>query len=523
MFKIIIADDEPVIIRGLKKMMNWERLNAEVIGEAANGEELLKKTEELKPDIIISDVAMPRKTGLDVIRQIRENGWKIKVIFLSGYQEFDYVKKAISYEAVDYLLKPGGQEELEQSILRAEKMLRTDSPMEYWEEEKDDMQTVFKKINSEYECRDLYSHFQEMGIETEGKQFVGVCFAISPELNRKVTDQNMRELLRFSIFKRIQDHLRENKCGFVIKREPNSSNVVLLMEKDCDEEWIKREIGRIRECIYGEYKTWLITGVGKCVEQAADLKYAYKTAKFSCELYYFCREEVVWYQEISREFCSSFEDYNSCYKELLDQILNRREEWTKTLSRILDIIENLHYGNRYAAENRSIAMAMDLFRDLQEYHVLTDGVREEYDRFTAKIRTQSTFRDLKKLVCIYLEKLIGENVCSGADSERESITLVKNYIQEHYAEDISLGSMAKMVYMNPYYFSTFFKKETGQNFKNYLVEVRMRQAMRLLMASDMKTYELAEAVGYHDVRTFTDKFREVFGDSPSAYKKRRKI
>ena len=164
MFKIIIADDEPVIIRGLKKMMNWERLNAEVIGEAANGEELLKKTEELKPDIIISDVAMPRKTGLDVIRQIRENGWKIKVIFLSGYQEFDYVKKAISYEAVDYLLKPVGQEELEQSILRAEKMLRTDSPMEYWEEEKDDMQTVFKKINSEYECRDLYGHFQEMGI-----------------------------------------------------------------------------------------------------------------------------------------------------------------------------------------------------------------------------------------------------------------------------------------------------------------------------------------------------------------------
>ena len=83
--------------------------------------------------------------------------------------------------------------------------------------------------------------------------------------------------------------------------------------------------------------------------------------------------------------------------------------------------------------------------------------------------------------------------------------------------------MAKIVYMNPYYLNTFFKKETGQNFKNYLVEVRMRQAMRLLMASDMKTYELAEAVGYHDVRTFTDKFREVFGDSPSAYKKRRKI
>lgn len=522
MFKIIIADDEPVIIRGLKKMINWERLSAEVIGEAANGEELLKKTEELKPDIIISDVAMPRKTGLDVIRRIRENGWKIKVIFLSGYQEFDYVKKAISYEAVDYLLKPVGQEELEQSILRAEKMLRTDSPMEYWEEEKDDMQTVFKKINSEYECRDLYGHFQEMGIETEGKAFIGACFAISPELNRKVTDQNMRELLRFSIFKRIQEYLREKKSGFVIKREPNSSNVILLLEKGQDDAWVQGEIGRIREHIYGEYKVWLITGIGKRVEQASDLKYAYKTAKFSCELYYFCEEEVVWYQDIAREFHSSFEDYNSCYKELLDRIFNRRGEWTRSLARILDIIENLHYGNRYAAENRCIAMTMDLYRDLQEYRVLTEDSREEYDRFTAKIRAQSTFRDMKKLVVGYLGKLMGERVLSGADNERETITLVKNYIQEHYAEDISLGTMAKMVYMNQYYFSTFFKKETGQNFKNYLVEVRMREAMKLLMCSEMKTYELAEAVGYHDVRTFTDKFREVFGDSPSAYKKRRK-
>ena len=109
---------------------------------------------------------------------------------------------------------------------------------------------------------------------------------------------------------------------------------------------------------------------------------------------------------------------------------------------------------------------------------------------------------------------MGERVLSGADNERETITLVKNYIQEHYAEDISLGTMAKMVYMNQYYFSTFFKKETGQNFKNYLVEVRMREAMKLLMCSEMKTYELAEAVGYHDVRTFTDKFREVFGGQP---------
>ena len=79
--------------------------------------------------------------------------------------------------------------------------------------------------------------------------------------------------------------------------------------------------------------------------------------------------------------------------------------------------------------------------------------------------------------------------------------------------------MAEIVYMNPYYFSVFFKKETGENFKNYLAEVRMKEAVRLLMQTDMKTYELAKAVGYNDVRSFTEKFKEYYGDSPSGYKK----
>ena len=103
MFKVILADDEPVIIRGLKKLIAWEKLNAEVIADACDGVELLEKIKKLHPDIIISDVAMPKMTGLDVIEEIQNNHWNIKVIFLSGYQEFDYVKTALNREAVDYL------------------------------------------------------------------------------------------------------------------------------------------------------------------------------------------------------------------------------------------------------------------------------------------------------------------------------------------------------------------------------------------------------------------------------------
>ena len=86
MFKIILADDEPIIIKGLRKMIKWEELNAEIVAEAKNGEELLKKIQEYEPDIVISDVAMPRMTGLDVIKAIRANESNTKVIFLSGFR-----------------------------------------------------------------------------------------------------------------------------------------------------------------------------------------------------------------------------------------------------------------------------------------------------------------------------------------------------------------------------------------------------------------------------------------------------
>ena len=228
MFKIILADDEPIIIKGLRKMIQWESLHAEIVAEAENGEELLERVREYSPDIVISDVAMPKMSGLDVIKKIRETDKKIKIIFLSGYQEFEYVRTAIRYDAQEYLLKPVGKEELEQAVLRAEQELKSDSPMEYWREEKSDMQTVFRKMNTDTEYKELYQHFKDMGIDIEGKAFTGVCFSLPRGFHKEIGNQDMEELLRFSIFKKIQEYVKKEKIGFVIKREVNSSNLILV-------------------------------------------------------------------------------------------------------------------------------------------------------------------------------------------------------------------------------------------------------------------------------------------------------
>lgn len=519
-YKIVLADDEPIIMRGLKKMIDWERLNAAVEGEANDGEQLMELIQKIQPDIVISDIAMPKVTGLEVIRFIKEHDLNIKVIFLSGFQEFSYAKEAITYGAVDYLLKPAAQEELEQSLLKAENQLRKDRPIELWEEE-NSFQALFRDMNSNQKYADLYEKFQELELETENRSFAGVCFAISNESEKNYPDKNKLTLLKFNVFKRIQDYLRKEKLGFVIKRSSNRMNTIFILPGESSSTPIDT-VEFIQNWISREYKITLIVGIGDVVTNPAEIKYAYKTAKFAFELHYFQPDPVICYKNVSREFHQSFENYSDSYGEFLQSVLNKDSTWLDKLQNCLNIIEDLHYGNRYAAENRCIALALDFYRDLKEYKLIdADGEKQaEYENQVGKLRNQNSYTDLKTNFIDYFRKFI-EKIYQNHKGESSVIYQVKEYIGEHFAEDISLDQIAKQVYMNPYYFSTFFKKETGQNFKSYLTEVRMKQALKILQKTNMKTYELAKAVGYKDVRTFADNFKEVYGESPAGFQKKR--
>lgn len=106
-----------------------------------------------------------------------------------------------------------------------------------------------------------------------------------------------------------------------------------------------------------------------------------------------------------------------------------------------------------------------------------------------------------------------------SDIYLEEINHLKHYIEQHYMEQLSLIKMAKVAYMNPYYFSAFFKKAIGKNFKCYLTEIRMKEAKKLVLNTDMRTYEIAEHVGYNNVRLFSDKFLEIYGKRPMEMKR----
>ena len=119
MLRAILADDEAVILKGLRKLIDWEKMGIQIVGEARDGKEALELIERVKPDLAVSDIAMPELDGLDMLKRIGEMGLYTKVIFVSGYQEFSYAKRAVKYGAVDYILKPVEQEELEAALKKA--------------------------------------------------------------------------------------------------------------------------------------------------------------------------------------------------------------------------------------------------------------------------------------------------------------------------------------------------------------------------------------------------------------------
>lgn len=158
MWKVVIADDEGVILQGLKKLIDWKKVDVELVGEARDGQQLKKVIEQTDPDIVIADIMMPHMTGLEVIRWYNEMHSHAKFIFVSGYQEFTYAKEALQSGAVDYLLKPVARKDFEDAVRKAIQKLEEQNTIEIFKEEDDEMQNLFREINDGqgFENAELY-------------------------------------------------------------------------------------------------------------------------------------------------------------------------------------------------------------------------------------------------------------------------------------------------------------------------------------------------------------------------------
>jgi two-component system, response regulator YesN len=521
MISLLLADDEPVIIRGLKKLLPWQSLGVEIVGEVNNGLELINVVEEKSVDIIISDICMPGLSGVEVIKKIRELNLNSKVIFISGFQEFSYAKEAMKHGAIDYLVKPVDKYELEKVILKAislvekERNVVTNQVKLNQFEKKNDIETSRKHLDSLIEGEMIYNSNGDFkqNFPLEGPLFSVALLEIDRIHNDSSWDDREKKLIQYSIGNLLDEVILQEKKGISYLKD--GKFVIILNHSNHVSQFLESLKDKINEFLHVS----ISIGVGIPVPYLEEVSHSYETANSALKTKYFLGyNQIIPYKEYTIKHLSE-KDLLVFQNRIMECfILANFNQLEESLQEMFKRIKEFTFGNQSLSISTCFSFVIALTQSLQKFSVNFSGWELDIYEIKSKMNQQDSYDGLQLVVQEIIYRLF--QLISDNNLNKETIIMmrVKKFIEEHYFEDITLETVASIAFMNPYYFSSFFKKQTKQNFKQYLTKIRMDHASHLLLHSDLLVYQVAEKVGYNNSRQFSDMFRRTFGSLPMDYK-----
>lgn len=520
--KILIADDEIQIRLGLSEGIPWESLGFEKIYTAENGIQALEVCKDYQPEVVITDIQMPGMSGLELGKEIKKLYQPVEVIILSGYSEFEYARDAITIRAFDYLLKPIRINELIERVEGAKLKVE-----QYHKEHK--IQNEFQVINRTRTLQQMIMSKQLLNADDEKKLLeltqitsskhimLGICSVDT--LVEKESDQLGRYLekcMHEILSKYEAQELYRERGNLIFAMSVFSENdrkrrLVALKEDmtECNNIWKTQyhntvsmavsNIGEIKELaiLFGDtenlLKKRMYCGGAVFLEQGTD-KESTKIVLNPINLV-----------ELKKRIeCFDYGHVHlylrEVFKELKDQKVTS-EDFVKSLC---EQLKNL------------------LLQTMSDKGIDIEGIFERNQVLLNEIPDYFTLDEYEEWVdTLYQLILQGLSQLSGKQHSRMILQAV-DFISKNYAENINLEMTAQHVNKSKNYFSYLFKKELGISFVEYLNQVRVEAAKKLLDTTDERTYEISEKVGYSDYKYFSSVFKKNTGMSPVHYKKRDK-
>ncbi|WP_201002235.1 response regulator [Paenibacillus glycanilyticus] len=524
MITVILADDEPIIIKGLKKLIPWDEKGIEITGEAWTGRGLLEEIEQKQPSLVITDISMPDGSGIDVLKEISRRGLRTKVIFISAYQEFSYAKDALALGAVDYLVKPIEKDLLLTAVDKALSVLREETEeMKYktkladyeHKNKKSQLEEVFDRlIEGDIRKEDAFEKLDALEAGYLQPQFTALL--LEPELptgDPRWGEHEMR-LLLFAIGNMAEEIVKRNTSSVLLRKGDrlcvvvNHTLQVNVLELACE----------IHSSVEGYLKIKLSIGVGIAAWELEGIKASYRTASDALGQVFFAEKDVVAYSQEKPETTVSEKELGDARQGTLLALLSKdRNRIDSALTVLLEQIEHYSLSNRERAVMACYGTIMEWSEGLEEVGIALDAGESELTYHLNVMHSFRRYGELKNYIR-EIATLLYKRLDAGGGKEAQQLLIIKDYIENHYMENITLEGAASKIFMNPYYFSSFFKKHTQMNFKQYLTEVRMKQALKLLLQTDLMVYEIAEQVGYNNARQFSDMFKKFYGKLPQEYK-----
>lgn len=501
MVSVFLVEDERIPRESIRENVSWEENGILFLGDASDGEMALPQILEKRPNILLTDIRMPFMDGLELSKIVREKLPDTKIILLSGFNEFDYAREAISLGISEYLLKPVSaadilgavakvRPEIERSQARKREVLG-DSRMQ--------REFFFSGLYSGFlgKPRQILERAEKLDISLSAVAYQAAILYLTPPATQAENDD-------VPLLHPPEDTLASGFNGWQI--------VYLLRAGDQGE--LERKCRELRDwCV----KTAAATGVqaalseGRAVSRLSDVAYSYQTAfqprqtvpagtkqGLSPASAPFDNAAMMGFlrtgkPSMIRRF---WESYRPALEEGFGSLMYRCYLYTE-----------LFFAVRKFCRETGIA--------------LPDAVVEP-NLLEKRIEADTSVGSLVDFACELCGDVIARRDQSGAGRYTPAAELAREYIDRHYADpELSLGSVAEAVRISPNHLSTVFKEKSGVGFSEYLTDVRIRQAKHLLVTTDLLAADVAERVGYQNFNYFSMLFKRVVGVSPSRYRRER--
>ena len=538
MLKVFLVEDEVVMRNGIKNNIPWEQEGFEFAGEASDGELAYPLIKKEKPDILITDIRMPFMDGLELSRLVKKELPQIKIIILSGYNEFDYAKTAINIGVTDYLLKPISSAKLLEAVKKVADMIEKEQDnarlIKRYEKEMEENILQEKHrlwgalASNRLSTIELLEKGQRLGIDFTASAYQVFLFKLmqegdatgcSEELNR--ASEKVNELAGSWEYVLSFDRSPEG-WAFLIKGESEEEVQSTYLET-------RKEL---LELVEGYPKVEYFGGIGNVVHRIGDIQTSYKEAAraFSSRFFMDANQiadsaEMV---KVQTEQDGKIDVSKMLSKKREHELVERflKNGTTEEVDSFLDeLFQNIGEQNCKSLLYRQYVV-MDLFFCASDFlgnlEIDIENLPEECRDINQIVEKAEDAENLR----YQIENLFTETMqLRDSHSKKKYSKLLedaKAFIDENYKHDeMSLNTVAAQVNISPSYFSTIFSSEMGQTFVEYLTHVRLEKAKELLMCSNMRTAEIGYEVGYKDSHYFSYIFKKVVGCSPKEYRNRK--
>lgn len=489
MLKLAIFDDEHIVLEGLKKMINWSHYDVELVGTASDGFEAMSLFIDRKPDIVLTDIRMPGIDGLHVIERILKEKPETICIVFSGFNEVEYLKKAIKLGVIDYLEKPITLSMIDEVMKR----------------------TI--KKNSENKRIEMLESTWQQNYQTQvEKAILDILMFGESKVDslRSLMGNKLNRLVGVTVLaakKEPKGILIHPDYEAIYVRNGREHLIVILYFNHGWEVYLNQIISSLGNVIIGVGKTYFT--LGEMINSYKEAQYAQRYVSFMSET------RILKYEDMEHSLRTPKELNKVEHKIISSLRMGERKELLQHLSLFVRKLEDQTYMPE-VKENLILNLIFKSIEILKEIDNESQTLLNEYFP-QQEIQNIPTWKDMVDWLYDQIEMLSNRIIESQYYMQQSVIDKACNYINNYWKESITLQDVADYVGMNPSYLSQLFKEKMGMTYIQYLTHIRMEHAKQMLLNGE-KVIEVSEKIGYHSYRHFSDLFKKYVGVKPSSYR-----